>query len=65
MSELEVSDEGLRKVRSSRPDYGHQSQNWSDFFFMLDILSSNSSVCDVLLFISKIDDQITGKVSFI
>ena len=36
------------------------SHNWSDFFFMLDILSSNFSVAEALMFVSKIDDQLSG-----
>ena len=43
--------------------YGELDHNWSDFFFMLDILSSNFSLVDVLIFLSKIDDQISGFIS--
>ena len=57
LSELEASE---RKNATSRRTFGQQFQNWSDFFFMLDILASNFSVCDVLIFIGKIDDQIAG-----
>ena len=57
LSELEASE---RKNATSRRTLGQQFQNWSDFFFMLDILASNFSVCDVLIFIGKIDDQIAG-----
>ena len=57
LSELEASE---RKITTSRRTFGQQFQNWSDFFFMLDILASNFSVCDVLIFIGKIDDQIAG-----
>ena len=48
-----------RKVPARRPDV-EKFQNWSDFFFMLDILSSNFSMCDVLRFVGNIDDQISG-----
>ena len=54
LSELEASE---RKITTSRRTFGQQFQNWSDFFF---ILASNFSVCDVLIFIGKIDDQIAG-----
>ena len=57
LSELEASES---KNATSRRTFGQQFQNWSDFFFMLDILANNFSVCDVLIFIGKIDDQIAG-----
>ena len=59
ISDLEPSERVL-----SRPVRVEQFQNWSDFFFMLDILSSNFSMCDVLLFVGNIDDQIAGSDLF-
>ena len=59
ISDLEPSERVL-----SRPVRVEQFQNWSDFFFMLDILSSNFSMCDVLLFVGNIDDQVAGSDLF-
>lgn len=37
---------------------GHQ--NWSDLFFILDVMSGHIDICEILIFISKTDDLITG-----
>ena len=57
-SEVEIPPE-VGQMTSSRR-YGELDHNWSDFFFMLDILASNFSVADVLIFVSKIENQISG-----
>ena len=60
-SEVEIPEVG--QITSRRRYGGELAHNWSDFFFMLDILSSNFSVADVLMFVSKIDDQLSGFIT--
>ena len=60
-SEVEIPEVG--QITSRRRYGGELDHNWSDFFFMLDILSSNFSVADVLMFVSKIDDQLSGFIT--
>jgi len=33
-------------------------QNWSDLFFIMDVMSGGVDICDILIFISKTDDLI-------
>ena len=42
-------------IKPKQPDF---AQNWCDLFFILDILASNVDPCDVLVFLSKVDDHI-------
>ena len=37
------------------PLINHPAQNWSDLFFILDSLSYNIDMCDIILFMTKIN----------
>ena len=51
-----VKDEDKSKADESvsTPLFVKPAQNWSDFFFILDSLSYNIDMCDLVLFMTKI-----------
>ena len=52
--ELEKPKEEEKKEEPvSTPLYGRPAQNWSDLFFILDSLSYNIDMCDLILFMTK------------
>ena len=57
--EVEVLNEDMDNTHVAiKPKVPTEAQNWCDLFFILDILASNVDPCDVLVFLSKIDDHI-------
>jgi len=46
------------KAKRIRPIPADGYQNWSDFFFIMDVLSGTVDASEILLFISKTDDLI-------
>ena len=51
-----TSVQGEKKIRPVSSNY----QNWSDLFFILDVMSGYIDICEILIFISKTDDLIAG-----
>ena len=49
LKEEEKKDEDI-----STPLINHPTQNWSDLFFILDTISYNIDMCDIILFMTKI-----------
>ena len=39
---------------------GQSCQNWSDLFFILDVMSGYIDTCEIIIFISKTDNLILG-----
>ena len=53
--EVEKPKEEEKKVETkATPLYPRPAQNWSDLFFILDSLSYNIDMCDIILFMTKI-----------
>jgi len=52
-SEKPKEDEKKEEAKST-PLYSRATQNWSDFFFIIDSLSYNIDMCDLILFMTKI-----------
>ena len=54
--EVEKPKEEEKKVeaKAATPLYSRPAQNWSDLFFILDSLSYNIDMCDIILFMTKI-----------
>ena len=53
--ELEKNKEEDKKEEvKSTPLYPRPTQNWSDLFFIIDTLSFNIDMCDLILFMTKI-----------
>jgi len=44
----------VKRIRQLPAGY----QNWSDLFFIMDVMSAGVDICDILIFISKTDDLI-------
>jgi len=44
----------IKRIRQLPASY----QNWSDLFFIMDVMSRGIDICDILIFISKTDDLI-------
>jgi len=44
----------IKRIRQLPTGY----QNWSDLFFIMDVMSGGVDICDILIFISKTDDLI-------
>ena len=54
--ELEKNKEEDRKEEfKSTPLYPRPTQNWSDLFFIIDTLSFNIDMCDLIIFMTKIN----------
>ena len=52
---MEKPKEEEKKVEAkATPLYSRPAQNWSDLFFILDSLSYNIDMCDIILFMTKI-----------
>ena len=44
----------IKRIRQLPASY----QNWSDLFFVMDVMSNSVDICDILIFISKTDDLV-------
>ena len=55
--EVENPKEEEKKVEAkvATQGYSRPAQNWSDLFFILDSLSYNIDMCDIILFMTKIN----------